>query len=1588
MKDFNKFKADFKAGLVTVPGEMFEQKLHVKVQSKVSHKYKIDIVLKPKESTPTPLQTILEASTGPLRNDPEILAIAATIQNKLSKIQGSGLYSLPPLSDELKLLSLEGLSEEDIEFLYNLLLDEKSLPLPHAKMRHYLEAFIPKASHSKATPNVTQSNSCPACKKVLGFKINSCFYCQKRFCGDCQLESHSFSRLGQTKKEQFCLDCTQALRSLDANDWMQVCSEYLMQGSVGSTKTALGCLAIALASSEDKTKPILEAAKIFFSKKLPELAMMLLATVLNEDMIKTSFVHGHILGASVLNALAENPQEDWGSKLELLQAAKEVCQAAEKQVKGSKEAPTLNAITTKTRRAIISLLDEDPLFNDIFQRTSDLWGDRETKRLIDFVTTRVLSDEKETRDKMAEVVVALVTLYEKQIEMMPKEDQAVLHLLRGLAKLAEDNLDGLADIEESVWIGDKGFEDVAIDVYIKLISKFPIFTTKEFFDRCLSEGDLLTMCSNAPVDDRCLRLLFPNVNEMELPFQTKWPHLEVVGLNVRGHIKFENSVSNLVKEGDYTEWDAALAYIDYIAACDHTAQYALCFTYASLWLYKYIKGNADCSESLKFALTKAIVTCLHGANGTASLKLSPVMKMYVARLSLGILLHTLQLTKSVASKEAIDQAASLLNKVLYNSRFCPLWDLPLVSLSEAALLNIKANRFHSKFLIQLQDVAPDERPITEDELHYQLYENDLCHVHPLEDSKSAKTRAMDELMKVQGWIRNDVTNLMASPLSLRDSEGWLQQSPTLGKSMEFAEIKGFSFKTDQDNPSIELLVIPADEKRGRAGLFSLDDVYTLLQMDEFFPAIFSLDPPNATEQHYHPFQQFRYEPETLQNTDFLHTLFETDYLMKSFTLGTEVSSKPPFHQRSCKEGILKGLPEDLVRVLKPIHEREGSHSNQVHRFWIQAGKMEYSKESDGPTETIRIKNAEMTIRSHPLFPGLDDKLEDTEHSDEPESAEAQFAADMTSAYDKISLHFPMFARLRELAKLQFIVFFLNGKINNLKQRTLPSNYEISEETVSEAMQEAKENRIKSILSSLNEDIGVWPRADDPVSLSLAVNKAQEHIEQHVPRSELESIIKPILAKEDIKVLSDIVDGLSSVCDNKIPRSTLESHVQAWLNERNSNTKLHAIKSDQESVKLFALLKPHFPETAREDIKKAIQKQLDEMILKELEKYQSFCTHVNTLRPYPQRIEPKACNWVPAAMYKENKKDYYSLCYGGVFLYSGIKEGNVPPLPNNVQAIKIKPCNRVAFLQKRQAHTKASDYHGSDFAGKSSLHSQSQGSGKGGSSNKGTSSSNSDASGAGHEYSSAHPGVGAGGRHGGNGSHDDDGNYSDDESDDDDYESEEEEGHSGGVYKINAKKIQVTGKRGLHGYAQVDSTNLPKTTLAETQVIVLHDCVAKLKPNLTLTLEHIESVGKKPQFDDYFKKGIDKIVGLDGKVHDIKLSTQIKSDTRNVIYCIKCERTNKMYVGKTRQEIHKRMKQHLYGAQNWWKKNGKSSLVAQHFGKEVSFEHFKVIILEDEVNEDEIREKEEKWMKKLGTRDIDKGGMNKIRALAVTKPNSK
>ena len=1614
LKDFNKFKADFKAGKIRVPGQRFEQLLQRKVRNDIlrdTTKYKNNAMIQPNKTyTPTPLLNVLQVSNALLEEDPNIIAQASEIQKKLLEIQSNGLYTSQPSEEHTQVLCLDTLSKKEIELLYSILGNEECSSTPD--MRRHLEVLIPKTTIPRMTTATdTQGKKCANCDRQLfigmlfrkkRYMSNACYYCHKPFCPNCQPEPRCYSRLGLTKKHPFCTECKNMLANLDTDDWMRVCLQHLEQGTIGSTKTALGCLAMALLSSEDKFKPILEVAQGLLHNGLPELALPLLASIIKERTVFKTLVHKHVLTASVLVSLAERHDAQWEDRLELLQAAKEVCQIAEIHVAKSMEVPKLAAVTSSTNKALESLLKEKPLNNDIFQKLSALWSIREYEKLLSFVIPKIFSDEKAIKSKTIEAIkhFMMIISFDAFIDKMRPDDQAALFLLNGIVKFGEGNsLDALVEVEKAAWAGNRDLYKALVDVIIHFMAKFPFLSTKEFFDMSASTN-LFKVCSLATDNrSRCLNLIFPSVHEMQFPVSAKWPHIELIGLNVRGHRKFENAVNSQVRDGNWSEWDAALAYIDYIAACNHPTQFPLCFIYASIWIYKYIQANPSLPDNVKYALTKTVVICLYQANGMAILRLAPSMKLYVSRFSFSILIHILQLTKSVAGEGAIELAALLLRTILHTCRFCPLWDMPLVSLSETALLSIKANRYHSSFLLNLQQVRPDQRPITEAELHYQLYENDICRVHPLQDPETARSRAMEELLSEKQWSWNNVNKLMTSPLSPRDSEGWLVRGHTLGKNMEYAQLKGFRFNVDSNNPSVELLVVPANEREGRIGLFSQDDVNTVLQMspDDFHPAFFSLDPPSETE-HYHPFQQFRYKPDSFQKTDFLHTMFETDYLMKSFSVGSEVSAKPPFKQRPCKQGLLKGLPLRLAEALKPVHERPGGHQGNVHRFWIQADKITYSPESDGTKITLHLGEVKMTIRSHPLFPGSDGKLEDTEHGNDPDSAEAQFAADMTSAYDEISLHFPMFARLRELAKLQFLGLFLKNIIQSSKEKS--ENVTVPYEIVTKIQEDAKKShteQVDKILTDMERNIGVWPSAEDYNAVSAACDKVQASMHQYVPRSALEPEVKRVLAQNDESLVTELVNVFSQLTKHNVSRSTLNSQVRAWLREKNSRYNY----SRQARSNLASLIVSQIPLPTREDLTRILKEQFSK-------EYTTFNQHVNSLKPTPNKIDPNACDWVPAALYQEETDNYYSLCYGGVLLCPELKTGYVYPLPRSTQAVRLgRPRSFNNARPSRSYHTDA--YRAPHVLAKSAIltfqpKANTDGATGGGDSGTGGGSSGTGSSDAAGGGASGHPGVAAGGRgggRGGGGEPPDD--SSSEEEDEDEGESDDEEGS--GYQRISTTTIQMVGKRGLHQLARIISDGNPTQfkladiTLSSAQVLIENRLIDNIKATNVgrerLIEAHINSLRERPlKFEQYFANQVDTIKSLKDSKEQFKIpkgpdlqDIMITKKTRNVIYCICCKSTGSMYVGRTKRSIHTRMREHQYQIRNPDKTKKKHTKLVSHFNKNgISLEDFKVIVLEkisDGTSKEDIRRIEQEWMTKLDTREHEKG-LNCIRAVAKEK----
>ena len=264
---------------------------------------------------------------------------------------------------------------------------------------------------------------------------------------------------------------------------------------------------------------------------------------------------------------------------------------------------------------------------------------------------------------------------------------------------------------------------------------------------------------------------------------------------------------------------------------------------------------------------------------------------------------------------------------------------------------------------------------------------------------------------------------------------------------------GFVIDIDPDHPSVKLHVVEEDQRRNTIGLFSQDDINTMLQLESSdFPLFFSLDPPeHDLGKHYHPFQQWRYGTEKVRDSEVLNTMFITDYLMKSFTVGSDVSSIPPFQQRSCKEGLTKSLPPDLQRAIHSIQERGGCYSQSSHRFWIEAKEMKYDMQQSGSVITCHFGEMEMEVKTHSLKRNENGELEDTDKDESPNSPESQFAKDMTEHYEELSHYFPQFARLQQLSKLQVFAMMLDSLLQNLKEE----NTEVTNEMVTKIKNETR-----------------------------------------------------------------------------------------------------------------------------------------------------------------------------------------------------------------------------------------------------------------------------------------------------------------------------------------------------------------------------------------------------------------------------------------------------------------------------------------------------------------------------------------------------
>ena len=1070
------------------------------------------------------------------------------------------------------------------------------------------------------------------------FRQSSCILCQEEVSLSTG-EKISLPRYGMLQPQMVCEICRDSSYTEDMQCWVNAGLSFL-QCDEPNVHAGVGCLYMAHCSRPPGARSLLQDAQELIRLGSPEMVFPLIGKALESTSDARDIVKAHLISSNALIQMAKEfgdkqPYEKWQLLLTAKVAHFDACDESI-QADG---AFSLDEMFDKSKSidSDIIIAEEQmktewkDTVNSFHARLESAWTERDYETIMSILKEDKTDDlmiASNGNDYILEALGLFLDSKKSFLTRMLDEDRGHLLFFKGYMHLSERKiLSGCSLIQTATLLAplSSWLQNAVTDIIIEFLSGHSTFLL-ESIDSALTQLKLLDSRSALITEDISSLSLFPSVEQLQPPNCRQWPEFSITsGVNF---FRYEAAVLKQLKLGKWKERDAAMAYIDLVTACEHSSQVAICFVNAALWLLKHF---ALCLQDPKhskqdlYVDKKAILWCCEGSATIASMSLHPAMQTYIFRLVIGVLLKCAQLCPELSTADESQCLVGWLHKLIYNIRFCPFWDNPTVLVSEALILHIVTGRLHSQYILALQDVHPDERPIPNDELQYHLYENDLRKLNPLEDDEGdSRVKAMIAMLEKKGLIMEDVSRLLTSPLSPRSDEGWLIQQTTLGSCEEYSQLRGFVIDTDPDKPSVSILVDPTDKMRGNIGLFSTSDISTVLHLDpeSLLPLFFSLDPPNS-DQHFHPFQEFRFNPQTLAGTDLLQTLFETDYLLKSFSVGSDISSIPPFHQRPTHDGLTKNLPLELQELLKPIHER-GPSTSHISRFWIQADELVYSCEQKGSQAIFRMSEPKMSVRTHPILPGPDGKLQDTEHEQDPDSPEAKFAKGFTDNYNRIAQYFPMFARLKELVKLQFFALAVAGILESLKEQ--------SREKVSvprDLLDNIRKDSAKAMVSTLLE---MYKGIQSEIERARQHNLTPGYMQYIIPTDE--------------QITTEMTDALMKGEGQRMTRYSLKSYVSSWISSNANQSTTMELAS--------YIIKCQITE---DDVKQMITRGHQQ-------RFDVFNRLINQLKNAAKQSASSgarhSCMWVPAALYEESilGKDAFFLSYGGVLISPKIREGYV------------------------------------------------------------------------------------------------------------------------------------------------------------------------------------------------------------------------------------------------------------------------------------------------------------------------------------------
>jgi hypothetical protein len=213
--------------------------------------------------------------------------------------------------------------------------------------------------------------------------------------------------------------------------------------------------------------------------------------------------------------------------------------------------------------------------------------------------------------------------------------------------------------------------------------------------------------------------------------------------------------------------------------------------------------------------------------------------------------------------------------------------------------------------------------------------------------------------------------------------------------------------------------------------FRLDDLAVALKVPgDGFPGV-SIEGPIQDGR-----MTVRYYGGT-ENTHFGQVMFEADRLLKSLSMGRDNVTKEILRPR------VRGYESELRR----FQSMGGAQRPKAwHRYWFRPALISMTESDDG--QAMRFDNVKIEVKTEYVPPIPEE---------ESEPAAEAFAQHFTEHFDEFAAQYPVFAELRELAKVAALAQWI------------------------------KENGIP--VESLNPDAAVIPEAETPKTTPIGYNQA-------------------------------------------------------------------------------------------------------------------------------------------------------------------------------------------------------------------------------------------------------------------------------------------------------------------------------------------------------------------------------------------------------------------------------------------------------------------------------------------------------------------